>query len=386
MEYPPAIIPVLVLMVIVTRPLTVLLHELGHAVPALLFSRGPVTVYIGSFEDTSRSRPLHAGRLTCWFRRNPLKWWWGLCEADCGSMSVARQVIYVSGGAIVSLVLALCMLYLLLYGRLQPLPRVFCILFFGSALFDILFNFNPFLKRTQAGHTYYSDGRTLLQLLRLKKSVKAYDAALQLYRDKQYEQAGLLFEKLLKRGWTNEETYRLAGTSFLFCRQYHKVVQLYRALADKSPLNADDWYCLGMGYLYQAYDGKAEECLQQSLALHPQNPYTLNALGYLLNTRQCYGEALPYLDKAIELDNNYGYAWNNRGHARMQTGNLEQGLEDVQHSIQLDKDNSFAYRNLGIYHLLKNEPQKAREWLLISRKMDPETPLVEELLRRCGQP
>lgn len=383
MEYPPAIIPVLVIMLMVTRPLTVLLHELGHAVPALLFSHGPVTLYIGSFEDTSHSNPVKAGRLTIWFRRNPLKWWWGLCEADCGSMSIVRQVLYVSGGALVSLLLAVFMLYLLLSGRLQPLPRIFCILFFASALFDILFNFNPFLKRTQAGETYYSDGRTLLQLLRLKQTVKAYDSALQLYRDKKYEPAALLFEKLLKQGWSNEETWRLAGTSFLFCKQYNKVVHIYQTLAGKVPLNADDWYCMGLGYLHQPHPGKAEYCLKQSLALQPENPYALNALGYLLTTLQCFKEALPYLDRAIELDNNYGYAYNNRGHARMHTGKPEEGLADVQYSLELDKDNSFAYRNLGIYYLLKNEPEKAKEWLLVSRGLDPDTPLLDGLLKQC---
>lgn len=383
MEYPPAIIPVLV-MLLVTRPLTVLLHELGHAVPALLFSRSAVTIYIGSFEETSHSKPVKIGRLTCWFRRNPLQWWWGLCEADCGSMSVARQVIYVSGGALVSLFFALVMLFLLFSAPLPTMLQFFCTLLFTSALFDILFNFNPFLKRTQAGQTYYSDGRTLIQLLRLKKSVKAYDTALQLYRDKQYEQAAGLFERLLKRGWTNEETYRLAGTAFLFCRQYIKVIEIYHALQNRCPLNADDWYCLGMAYLQLAQDEEAEYCLEQSLTLQPENPYALNAFGYLLTTQESFEQAIPWLNKAIALDHNYSYAYNNRGYALMQTGQLEEGLADVQHSIQLDRDNSYAWRNLGIYYLLKNQPEKAKEWLLKSREMDPGTPLLGELLKQCS--
>lgn len=382
MEYPPAIVPVLV-MLLITRPLTVLLHELGHAVPALLFSRGPVTIYIGSFEETHQSKSVKLGRLTCWFRRNPLQWWWGLCEADCGSMSVARQVIYVMGGALVSLFFALLMLYLLLSASL-PMPLlIFCTLLFTSALFDILFNFNPFLKRTQAGQTYYSDGRTLIQLLRLKQSAKTYHQALQYYRDKQYESAATLFERLLKRGWTNEETYRLAGTAWLFCRRYPKVIQIYMALRDKCPLNADDWYCLGMAHLNLNQPEEAQYFLEQSLALQPDNPYTLNALGYLFTTLEAFESALPWLNKAIELDNNYSYAWNNRGYARMKTGQLEQGLADVQHAIQLDRENSYAWRNLGIYYLLKQEPEKAREWLLKSREMAADTPLINELLQQC---
>jgi hypothetical protein len=51
---------------------TVALHELGHAIPALLMTRDEVTIYIGSFGNPYSSFHFTTGRLKFCCKYNPL--------------------------------------------------------------------------------------------------------------------------------------------------------------------------------------------------------------------------------------------------------------------------------------------------------------------------
>lgn len=383
MEYAPAIVLGLLLLLIITRPITVLLHELGHAIPALLFTRKEVTIYIGSYGDAHKSFALKTGRLTSWFKYNPFQWWWGLCQADCSNMSFPQQAIYTAGGTFFSFITAAAFFYIAFAFNMHGSLKLLCVFAFASALFDIFLNFTPRVHRNADGTVLYSDGHNLWQLIMIQRFTKEYATGIQLYNNKAYEQSAIIFEQLLSKGLINEQIYRLAGSSYLFCRTYNKVTQFYQALSNQCQLNADDLYCLGLAHLHNGVIDDAERCLQQSLTLQPDNAYTLNAIGYLLTTQHRYPEAIVLLDKAISLDPSYSYAYNNRGHARMETGLLEEGLADIQYSLELDKDNPYAYRNLGIYHLLKQEHEKAHTYFLQSQAMDKDTPLVQELLLKA---
>lgn len=382
MEYAPIIALGLVLLLVITRPFTVLLHELGHAIPALLFTRNKVIIYIGSYGNTHRCFALKTGRLTIWFRYNPLKWWWGLCEADGNGMTWLQQIIYVAGGALFSLIIATTVLYIAFTLNMHGVLKLLCVSAFASALFDLCFNFSSVIRTNKDGTIQYSDGYTLGQIIKIQYSSRDYKTGIQLYNNKAYNQSATLFEQLIAKGWTNDEIYRLAGTSYLFCKQYHKVIHLYQQLSAQCILNADDLYCLGLAHIYSGSGDAADTFLQQSLVLQPDNAYALNAIGYLLTTRHQYTEAIPLLDKAIQLAPSYSYAYNNRGHAKIETGMMEEGLADIQYSLELDKENAYAYRNIGIYYLLKQEHEKARTYLIKSQEMDKETPLVAELLQK----
>ncbi|MBK8341854.1 MAG: M50 family metallopeptidase [Bacteroidetes bacterium] len=55
MDYFPVILLFFALLVFITRTFTVLFHELGHAIPAILMSKKAVTIYIGSYGDPKRA-------------------------------------------------------------------------------------------------------------------------------------------------------------------------------------------------------------------------------------------------------------------------------------------------------------------------------------------
>jgi tetratricopeptide (TPR) repeat protein len=78
------------------------------------------------------------------------------------------------------------------------------------------------------------------------------------------------------------------------------------------------------------------------------------------------------------------YAYNNRGHALLETGKLEQGVSDIKHSLKLDDTNAYAHRNLGIYHLKLEQYEMAHNLFLKASEITPETDLIDELLQQTS--
>jgi hypothetical protein len=107
-------------------PLT-LLHELGHALPALRFVRGSVVVIVGR----QPARPVRLGRLELRVRPlNSPRWgWFGHVEADEETSSRAQAAVVVLGGPVVT---ALVLAVLLVAATIVPWPP--SLLLWGAAL------------------------------------------------------------------------------------------------------------------------------------------------------------------------------------------------------------------------------------------------------------
>ena len=60
-----------------------------------------------------------------------------------------------------------------------------------------------------------------------------------------------------------------------------------------------------------------------------------------------YKNAIPALDKAIQLDPDYADAYNNRGWSYANLGEYQTAIADYTKAIQLDRDSALAYTNRG---------------------------------------
>ena len=68
--------------ILLIRSVTTLFHELGHALPALWFTQGPVIVHVGSYGNLNGSLQIPLGRLKIFLKFNPLAWNLGLCPTS----------------------------------------------------------------------------------------------------------------------------------------------------------------------------------------------------------------------------------------------------------------------------------------------------------------
>ncbi|MDO7846783.1 hypothetical protein Q5H92_10475 [Hymenobacter sp. M29] len=164
---------ILLMIQLVVQPLLVLLHELGHAVPALLFTRAKVTVYLGSYGDTANSWRTQIGLLEIYSKRS-LFWRGGLCVPSSQNMTTPQQVIMVLGGTVVSFAVAALGFYGVLLFDLHGSLKLFMFLLTLIAAVMLVTNLTP---REHAGVA--SDGLILKQLLARNKVKAAFAPELQ---------------------------------------------------------------------------------------------------------------------------------------------------------------------------------------------------------------
>lgn len=110
---------IFIVLIVFLRPLSTLIHELGHGVSALLLTEGKVTLFLGSYGNTEDSFKINIKRLEIYFKINPLHWKIGLCKMHRESISINRQLLVTVMGPIMSLALAVTLTYFVFFFELQ---------------------------------------------------------------------------------------------------------------------------------------------------------------------------------------------------------------------------------------------------------------------------
>ncbi|MCC5916022.1 MAG: tetratricopeptide repeat protein [Cryomorphaceae bacterium] len=381
MEY----LPLIPLFFIFMRPFTVLFHELGHAIPAILMTKQPVSIYIGSYGDPKKNLQFSIGLLDVWLKYNPLSWQYGLCIPSAKQISINKQIIYTLTGPLTSFVFAIVACYFTFVYDLHDFLKLILIIFLVSSILDLFINLMPSTSpvRLFDGRLTYNDGYQLKKLFYYKIFPKEYEQAVELYNQQKYAEAATSFYNILKNKWKDEKIYRLAISSFLQVKNFKQAKDLSNEFIMFGKMNSDDFSNAGISYSKLGFHDKAVEFYDKSLELNPNNNYSLNNKGFTLNLLNKFEEAIPLFDKAIEVDKTLAYPYNNRGLAKIKMGKVEEGLEDINYSFKLDKNNAYGYRNLGIYHLDKGEYSKALELFRKAKELDSSTHMINELIRAC---
>lgn len=382
MVYFPIIIISIVCLVALTRPVTVLFHELGHAIPAILLTKQKATIYIGTYGDPTKCLRINLGALEIFFRYNPLSWNIGLCVPSAKDISINKQIVYILAGPLTSFLLGSITSYLTFEYDLHGFLKLFLIVFLFSAFFDLIINLIPNKNPIYlyAGAVAYNDGYRLKQLFYYKRLPEEYSKAVKLYNEKKFADSAIIFESLITDGATDENIYRLTISAFLHNKNYSKVKDLSETFALTNKMNSDDLSNLALAYSYLGLCEESIELYNKSLELNPENIYSLNNKGYTLNLMKRYEEAIPYFSKAIDIDKDFTYSYSNRGLSKIKIGQAGDGLQDITHSLRLDSDNSYAYMHMGIYYFEKGEFDKALQEFIRAKELDNSTHMIDNFI------
>ncbi len=387
MQYFPLILLFFALLVFIMRPFTVIFHELGHAIPAILMTRQTVSIYIGSYGDPKRSLHFNIGLLDVWFKYNPFSWQLGLCVPSAKQISINKQITYILTGPLASITIATFACYFTFAYELHGFLKLIIVVFLGSSIYDLLVNLIPSSTPIQLydGGLIYNDGYQLKQLLYYKRFPKRYEQAVALYNQHKFTEAATVCKEILKSEIKDANVYRLVIGSFLQVRNYEQAKELSDEFFMYYNPNSDDYANAGILYSQLDQHDNALEFYNKSLQLNADNLYSLNNKGFTLNILNKFHEAIPLFDKAIEIDKAYAYSYNNRGLAKIKIGKTEDGLEDIYYSLKLDKNNSYGYRNLGIYHFDKGNHTKALDFFKKAKELDSTTYKIDELINSVNR-
>jgi tetratricopeptide (TPR) repeat protein len=378
---------ILVFLALIMKSVSTLLHEFGHAIPALLLTKQPVTVYLGSYGNMVNSVRVSTGRLTIWFRYKPAIWITGVCIAHQQDISLNRRLIFILCGPVASMMLAAASVYLAFSYEPFDLLKVLLILLLGCALFDVFANLLPNKKPIQLadGGVTFNDGQQLLEILALKKLPADYLKAFSLYQSKNYDEAAAITESWLQKHKLQADVLRLAIATTTSTGQYEKALQLHEKLKQNCKLVPNDYNALALIFCFLNRHEESMAIYIKSLEVNPHDYFSLNNCGYLLNCVNRFQEAMPYLEKAISLQPQIFYAYNNLGLAKIKLGDVENGLALINKSLELDPDNTYAFRNLGIYYLDLGDTQEALKNFTRSKNLNKYTHLLDSLIEDAMQ-
>ena len=153
------ILIVLVIVVLIVQPLILLLHELGHALPALIFTRANVEIYIGSSGEQDNSWRIRVGMLELYLKRR-FPWTTGLCVSNLNGLPRAQQILVVMGGVTVTVVVAVAGFWAALAFDLHGSIKLLLSLLVVFSLITLVTNLLPVERDGRA-----SDGLVLKHLL-----------------------------------------------------------------------------------------------------------------------------------------------------------------------------------------------------------------------------
>jgi len=379
------LLSIILFLIIFTRPITVLFHELGHGVTALLLTKDKITLYIGSYGNPKNSFNIQVGRLEFFLKYNPVFWKLGLCVFHGKSITTNRQMLILLSGPLASLFLAFLCYYVAFESNFHNGIVIICVVILISAIFDFVINIIPSNEPIHLynGSIVYNDGRQLKQLLELNTLPPEYAEGEEYYVNQEYEKASKCFQNIISRGISNANVYRLIISSYMQLKDYEKALKFHQVLEEHYIINSNDYGSLGLAKSHLGYYKDGITNFNKSLDLNPNNKFSLNNRGYTFNILEEYNKAISDFDHALKIDPESAYTFNNRGLAKIKLGREEEGLKDIETSMSMDDKNSYAYKNLGIYYFDKKNFDEALKLFEKSYEFDNDTHLIKDYIDKA---
>jgi tetratricopeptide (TPR) repeat protein len=355
----------------------VLLHELGHAIPVLFWSKKKVTIYIGSLGDPDGSLRLSLGSLDLFVKYNPFLWMRGLCKHEV--MSVKKQIIITAMGPLFSLLITLTSFLLL--KTIDPDERQTVILVTFMVVGGV-FTLSSAIPRgrlspTHSGGGVRNDASQILQLWRTRNLPAAYMEAWDMFRAKEYASAAELIEKMLAEGCIDIAVYRQAFIVYFQWGKYERAEVIMESIRKRGRLSPDDQISDGCLMIMKGRFREAVAIFRELLRLQHNHFVLLNNMAYALIAAGEPKEAMYYLDRGINLAPRFSELYANRAWAKMEMRQWEEGLTDAQHALELNADSATAYHTLGLYALQQEDLHTAKEHFTRSLSLEPRGQFVE---------
>ncbi|HLR01721.1 MAG TPA: hypothetical protein VK111_03175 [Virgibacillus sp.] len=152
------------LLIVFGIPITVLIHETGHALGAVLSTKNAVArVYLGYYDDTNKVN-MTMGRI-----HFHIVWGFGgFCWTDRIGMTKIQRFMTVAGGPTLSIILSIILFYFFYYKPFNMYINFMFVGMFWLNLNQVIFTIIPIVYPKwwgpYGGHT--SDGYKLIQIFK----------------------------------------------------------------------------------------------------------------------------------------------------------------------------------------------------------------------------
>ena len=130
---------------------------------------------------------------------------------------------------------------------------------------------------------------------------------------------------------------------------------LYKEVLFLEPLNFNSNHLLGVIFIQREQFDKGIELIYKAISINPNIAWPYNNVGNALKDIRKYEEALVNLNKAISLDKNFIDAYNNRGNVLFEMKKYKEAIISYEYALLNDDKYLDSYFNLAqLYIELKN--------------------------------
>ena len=359
-----------IIIILLVRPVTVFIHELGHAIPFLLFTNSPVHIFIGFESNADTSNGISIGRLKIHVSSNPLKWMYGYCTTNGRFKNITQDIITTISGPLLSFVFSLTLFIYLLQPTVHGILKVLALGLLVSSIIDIAFTL---FGRSMKGPITIdllkslnkSDADQLTKLFHSKKMAEQYRKAAKLINSGQQLKAELVFDSMIKQNLISPFVLKYAAYVYAANAKPLKAIEALNLIIGQFPASEDVAYAYtNIGLLYINYlknPEKGKEIFQIASERLPENAILVSNLGFVYLESNDVQIAFEKFDKAISLDPDQAYHFAHRGLCKVKLSDTVGGFADLEHAQSLNADEPYIYRCYGILKSDAGEFENALE-------------------------
>ena len=360
------------------RPITVLIHELGHAIPALFFTDKPVTIFVGSYGDPSKSLSFNLGRLNSFLSFDIFQSQIGLCYHS-QAKTIQQTLMIVLGGPLASLFFGLLLIGLVSSFSFPPMLNFVFYLMLVSAIFDFFVNMIPSKNPSYLfdGTAVYNDGNSFFRLLKESKYPENYFKAIELFSNGKNKRAIHNFHKVLENGYTDKIVFNRLIEAYAKDQQYERALNIYNTMLTKHKLNNEEYHQLALIYWelknYERVKLACNKVLSKNIAVDSTNinPQTMLLRGKANLKLDRVHEALEDFNLAMTINSEFlTLAYSFRGLAKIKLNQFQEAKEDLDIATTLDPENPYVIFHLGIYFYKKQSFNRAMEFFQKAQSID----------------
>lgn len=207
--------------------------------------------------------------------------------------------------------------------------------------------------------------------------MKKHAQAIQLWKDKEYEEAAKLLIELIEETPGNPAAYVDFGNLLMEIKEFEKAANFLRKAIEIDDEFADAYYALGNLLYNESSFDEAITCFQKTMELGLIESDVYYMLAMSLCKKQHFIQALPYLQRATELSGDEQILFQ-LGLLLAQLEFIEDAEKVLKEVILKSPNHADALYNLGVIHVHKNEPIMALELLEKVLSLQPTHQLAME--------
>jgi len=295
------------LALILSRPFTTLVHELGHALPSLLFTKSQVSIYIGSYGNLEKSFKFRLGRLKIFFTPKLFHLGQGLCSHK-QTRTIGQSIIIVLGGPVFSLLLGLFFSWMILFYKDQQVIAFVLGIFLTSGIFDFIANIipnsDPLIMHD--GRVTHNDGFQFQRLLQTSNYPSSYFEAIDALNKNQFELALEKFQETadsgINKGPLYQEAMQLLTHPDYFPNGLSQAISFHEKYSHQFQLESNDLLLAGNLYQKAGNDLKAINNYGKAIEINYKNAEALFQRASLFRKLGYNEKAAADLKKVILID------------------------------------------------------------------------------------